>query len=112
MSRQPQRLPDETLEQRLLRHCVKDKCWLWKGQNKYGSVRFAYQSISAHRAAYLTWVGPIPEGACVCHHCDNPGCINPQHLFIGTIRNNAKDKVRKGRHGNRWRNPVRAAQSA
>lgn len=78
-------------------------CWEWAGyryQNGYGKAQLTRNGIKlqyAHRVAYFLVNGPIPEGKFVCHHCDNPPCINPAHLFLGTNKSNSDDKMRKGR---------------
>lgn len=81
-------------------------CWVWlAGQNKDGYGKFSVGPARwdfAHRLAWLLeGSGWIPDGWCVCHKCDNPSCCNPRHLFPGTHRMNAVDKVRKGRHRTR-----------
>jgi uncharacterized protein YerC len=81
-----------------------DACWNWtsgKDRNGYGSFRGkaggrVYQR--AHRFAYALIHGDIPSGMCVCHSCDNPPCVNPEHLFLGTDGDNMNDKISKGRH--------------
>lgn len=76
-----------------------DKCWLWRNNpNNYGHFMFNGKVYKAHRFSYEMYKGPIPEGLLVCHHCDTPGCVNPEHLFIGTLKDNAIDMVNKGRH--------------
>ena len=75
-------------------------CWEFtKGRNAggYGVVRIHDKSMLTHRASYLYHYNSIPTGLHVLHKCDNPCCCNPEHLFIGTDRDNMEDKVRKGR---------------
>lgn len=76
-------------------------CWEWAGSRNragYGVVRMTDSSFPAHRVSYELFIGPIPEGWCVCHRCDNPPCCNPNHLFVGTKDDNNQDKVAKGRN--------------
>lgn len=76
-------------------------CLLWWGgchDAGYGRVQFEKRVQPAHRVAWKLTRGDIPQGLVVCHRCDTPACVNPQHLFLGTHRDNAQDKVRKGRH--------------
>lgn len=82
-----------------------DGCWLWTaGRDKdgYGQFRvhvapYTNRHVHAHRVAWELTYGPIPSGLCVCHRCDNPGCVRPDHLFLGTLDENNQDKVKKGR---------------
>ena len=96
-------------EDRLLSHVQKNSisgCWEWTGPKHHGYGKTSYGSrtdgtrrnVFAHRLAYQIWVGEIPEGYEVCHKCDNPCCINPNHLFTGTRQDNIADRERKGRN--------------
>lgn len=80
-------------------------CWIWqaaKNEKGYGAFGVPQDDgtqkiVTAHRYAYETYVGPIPEGMCVLHKCDTPSCVCPAHLWIGTHQENMADKVAKGR---------------
>lgn len=78
-----------------------DSCWLWKGaknQFGYGFFRLGSRNEVAHRVSYNWIKGEIPSGLLVLHTCDNPSCVNPDHLFIGTHSDNMRDMYRKKRH--------------
>ena len=84
-------------------------CWVWRGKrfpNGYGCYRDSVHSYLAHRISYEFVNGPIPDGMLVCHKCDNPSCVNPDHMFLGTHSDNAQDALRKGRL-----NPARGEKS-
>lgn len=76
-------------------------CWLWIGSTKtegYGNFSFRGVTWTAHRASWQMARGDIPHGMCVLHKCDTPACVNPDHLFLGTHRDNTNDKITKKRH--------------
>jgi len=88
----------------------KPGCWGWLGPkdpNGYGrfSLGSARPSVLAHRVAYEIHNGPIPDGLYVCHHCDNPECTRPGHLFVGTPADNMRDMSAKGRRRNQFSPP-------
>src|SRR5436190_17812213 len=77
-----------------------DECWLWTGtldRNGYGRFGIDGRQPAAHRVSWRLHRGEIPVGLYVCHHCDVPGCVNPEHLFLGTQTDNMRDRTRKGR---------------
>lgn len=77
-----------------------DECWPWlraRTRKGYGSTAFYGETCNAHRAAYLFTFGAVEPNRDICHHCDNPPCCNPSHLFVGTRRDNMADKAAKGR---------------
>jgi len=83
-------------------------CWIWRGGvnlEGYGFLSNAGRNLLAHRAAVELDGREIPPGALVCHHCDNPQCVNPAHLYVGSYQTNADDKVRRGRSNSGERQP-------
>ena len=78
-------------------------CWEWNGyirKDGYANFRVGDKKLNAHRVAYELFVGPIPDGMEIDHLCYNRKCVNPDHLFVGTQRDNMMDMDRKGRR--RW----------
>lgn len=84
-------------------------CWVWtasKNREGYGHFGFRGSTHLAHRVSWILYRGEIENNLCVLHHCDNPSCVNPGHLFLGTRLDNMRDCARKGR-----KNPQRGEES-
>lgn len=107
-SRSMERTSDQT-RNRFFRMFSKEDsgCWIWmsaKTGNGYGSFRLNGKNEGAHRASYIIFNGDIPAGLCVMHSCDNPLCVNPGHLSLGTVKDNAIDRNKKLRQAYGERN--------
>lgn len=82
------------------KYTVTESCWEWvanKNQRGYGIFSLNDKSVGAHRVSFLISKGEIPIGLCILHSCDNPSCVNPEHLFLGTHQDNMDDRSAKGR---------------
>lgn len=101
--RRPTRWPKGTTTEDRLLFGIKlstTGCWEFNGGRNpdgYGVIFVEGVLQHAHRTAWEVWRGLVPTGFCVCHHCDNPPCINPKHLFVGDMRYNMLDMVAKNR---------------
>lgn len=79
---------------------ISDTCWIWmasKNSDGYGNVWAKGKCLKAHRLSYQLFKGDIPIGKEICHSCDNPSCVNPDHLWVGTHKENMNDMVNKKR---------------
>ena len=99
MPRRPNVFDDNFVDKKTI-PVTESGCLLWLGSTVtggYGKTYKAGKTVLAHRAIWEHKYGPIPEGQVVCHRCDNPLCVNVNHLFLGTRLDNSRDMVAKGR---------------
>ncbi|MES2409010.1 MAG: HNH endonuclease signature motif containing protein [Patescibacteria group bacterium] len=102
--------PHGSIQQRIVKfsdYDAKTECWNWigaKNGSNYGQMGMInsekkFKTMLAHRISYQEFIGEIPCGLFICHKCDNPSCVNPEHLFCGSHQDNIDDRERKGRNG-------------
>lgn len=93
--------PEEALKSFMDRIHKTDLCWVWIGARTgsgYGAHKFrGVRAHLAHRESYIRFVGEIPKGKLLMHSCDNPACVNPSHLTVGTYKDNIQDAIKKKR---------------
>ena len=103
-------IENERLMRRLLARStpMPTGCRFWNGAKRggYGRLWNGEAQEDTHRMAYRVFKGPIPAGKCVCHTCDEPSCVEPSHLWLGTMAENMADRDAKGRGGG-WKNKGR-----
>ena len=98
----------QSIRERIERFAIPEPnsgCWLWQGGydyrgppfKPYGRIWVKGRTLQAHRVSWETYRGSIPGGMRVCHKCDTPLCVNPEHLFLGTPQDNTQDMIGKGR---------------
>jgi hypothetical protein len=99
-------MPDKSIVLFWAKVRISDDCWEWTGATNgmgYGRLNRRGTFLAAHRFSYELANGSIPDGLSVCHRCDNPPCVRPDHLFLGSMQDNIRDSVAKrrsvGRHG-------------
>jgi hypothetical protein len=94
-------IPRLTIKERFIAKVRKTEgCWIWiacRNPKGYGLFGTGPQSRLAHRVSYSLFVGPIPDGLLILHKCDNPRCVNPEHLYVGTHNDNSRDMMERGR---------------
>jgi len=80
---------------------IENGCWNWmsalRGKSGYGAFKVNGKCVDAHRFSFMLNKGDIPNGLYVCHKCDNRKCVNPEHLFLGSAKDNHQDGMNKGR---------------